>query len=48
MDLQYVGASSTVPMLAKSGGKVQNGMISFGVSTWGNWASIGVGDRRPD
>ena len=40
MDLQYVGASSTVPMLAKSGGKVQNGMISFGVSTWGNWASI--------
>ena len=40
MDLQYVGASSTVPMLAKSGGDVQNGMISFGISTWGNWASI--------
>lgn len=40
MDLQDVGASSTVPALAKSGGNVQDGVISFGVSTWGNWASI--------
>ncbi len=40
MDLQYVGASSTVPALLKSGGDVANGMINFGVSTWGNWPAL--------
>lgn len=38
MDLQYVGASSTVPAL--KGKDRSNGMVGFGISTWGNWASL--------
>lgn len=38
MDLQYVGAAST----AKTTG-VADGMLNFGVSTWGNWAHLAGG-----
>ncbi|MBG0739887.1 S8 family serine peptidase [Paeniglutamicibacter antarcticus] len=40
MDLQYVGASSTVPAILKAGGDPADGMINFGVSTWGNWPAL--------
>lgn len=40
MDLQYVGASSTIPALAKSKGNLANGTVNFGISTWGNWATL--------
>lgn len=35
MDLQYVGATSTVPVTG-----MENGLIGFGISTWGNWARM--------
>ncbi|GAA4366796.1 S8 family serine peptidase [Paeniglutamicibacter cryotolerans] len=38
MDLQYVGASSD----ARSAGAA-DGMLNFGVSTWGNWAHLAGG-----
>lgn len=41
MDLQYVGASTTVPVVAKAGGNVAtDSMLNFGISTYGNWASL--------
>ncbi|WP_081710265.1 S8 family peptidase [Arthrobacter sp. 35W] len=60
MDLQYVGASTTVPAIAKAGGNVAaDGMVNFGIATYGNWAALltttafGVeidttGDGNPD
>ncbi|MCZ2402845.1 S8 family serine peptidase [Paenarthrobacter sp. Z7-10] len=41
MDLQYVGASTTVPAVVKAGGDVaKDGMINFGISTWGDWPAL--------
>ena len=59
-DLQYVGASSNLPQLAAEGGDAaKNGMINFGISSWGNASTIKpdtemeiaidtTGDGRPD
>ena len=41
MDLQSVGASSTVPTVKAAGGDVQDAMVTFGVSTWANWPILG-------
>ncbi|MBP3044772.1 S8 family serine peptidase [Arthrobacter jiangjiafuii] len=41
MDLQSVGASSTVPTLKAAGGDVQGAVVNFGVSTWANWPILG-------
>ncbi|TYC60066.1 subtilase, partial [Marinobacter sp. BW6] len=38
MDLQYVGAASTAPTTG-----VANGLLNFGISTWGNWAHLAGG-----
>ena len=38
MDLQYVGAASTAPTTGAA-----NGLLNFGVSTWGNWAHLAGG-----
>lgn len=38
MDLQYVGAASTAPTTGAI-----NGLVNFGVSTWGNWAHLAGG-----
>ncbi|MFL4474265.1 S8 family serine peptidase [Paeniglutamicibacter sp. MACA_103] len=35
MDLQHVGASSTAPTTGAA-----DGLLNFGVSTWGNWAHL--------
>ncbi|WP_125610162.1 S8 family peptidase [Specibacter cremeus] len=41
MDLQYVGASSTIPAIKAAGGDpAADGMLYFGVSTWGNWPAL--------
>lgn len=40
LDLRSVGASSTVPALASAGGKVDEGMLTIGLSTWQNWATL--------
>jgi len=44
MDLRYVGASSTIPAILANGGDAadatDNGMIYFGVNTFGNWANV--------
>ncbi|WGW12676.1 S8 family serine peptidase [Saxibacter everestensis] len=58
-DLQNVGVSSTVPALNESDGDVKDGIVTFGISTWGNWATLGAAtvpvvtidtnrDRKPD
>ncbi|MDO4918069.1 S8 family serine peptidase [Kocuria sp.] len=59
-DLQYVGASSNLPQLKAEGGDAaKNGMINFGVSSWGNASTMKpdvemeiaidtTGDSRPD
>lgn len=38
MDLQYVGAASTAPTTGAA-----DGLLNFGVSTWGNWAHLAGG-----
>ncbi|MGL3807581.1 S8 family serine peptidase [Paeniglutamicibacter sp. R2-26] len=38
MDLQYVGAASTAPTSGAA-----DGLVNFGVSTWGNWAHLAGG-----
>lgn len=38
MDLQHVGAASTVPTTGAA-----DGMLNFGISTWGNWAHLAGG-----
>ena len=38
MDLQYVGAASTAPTTGAA-----EGLLNFGVSTWGNWAHLAGG-----
>lgn len=38
MDLQYVGASSDARDVGAA-----NGMLNFGISTWGNWAHLAGG-----
>ncbi|MCU1572070.1 MAG: in [Micrococcaceae bacterium] len=44
MDLQYVGASSTVPAIRAAGGDAAeaaaNGVLNFGISTWGDWPAL--------
>ncbi|WP_081710264.1 S8 family serine peptidase [Arthrobacter sp. 35W] len=44
MDLAFVGAATTVPSVAKSGGTpadlAARGMVNFGIATHGNWASL--------
>ncbi|RLY94090.1 subtilisin [Kocuria tytonicola] len=59
-DLQYVGASSNLPQLKAEGGDAaKNGMINFGISSWGNASTMkpdtemeiaidSTGDGRPD
>ncbi|WP_344882472.1 S8 family peptidase [Allokutzneria multivorans] len=39
-DLRYVGVGSTAP-LAKMQGKPQDGVLAFGLVSWGNWANLG-------
>ncbi|TVT49434.1 S8 family serine peptidase [Amycolatopsis rhizosphaerae] len=57
-DLRHVGAASTAP-LARRQGRPQDALLSFGLSTWGDWANLGgntipfvdidtTGDGRPD
>ena len=41
MDLQAVGAASTVPGIKAAGGNVQDALLNFGVSTWANWPILG-------
>ncbi|MCQ1996552.1 S8 family serine peptidase [Arthrobacter sp. zg-Y1171] len=41
MDLQAVGASSTIPTLKAAGGNLQTSVVNFGVSTWANWPMLG-------
>lgn len=40
MDLQYVGASSTVPALKAAKQDPSDGVVSFGISTYGNWPAL--------
>ncbi|GEC98263.1 peptidase S8 [Kocuria varians] len=40
-DLQYVGASSNLPALnAQGGDAAKNGLINFGISSWGNASTM--------
>ncbi|CEA06869.1 Minor extracellular protease vpr precursor [Arthrobacter saudimassiliensis] len=41
MDLQAVGASSTLPALRAAGADERDAMLHFGVSTWDNWPILG-------
>ncbi|MCS4276113.1 subtilisin family serine protease [Mycetocola sp. BIGb0189] len=40
LDLRAVGAGSTLPALRAAGGDLTTGTLSFGISTWGNWAAL--------
>ena len=59
-DRQYVGTSSNIPQLkAEKGDVAKDGLINFGISSWGNASTIKPdveveipidtsGDGRPD
>lgn len=39
-DLRHVGVTSTAP-LAVAQGRPEDALLAFGITTWGNWSSIG-------
>ncbi|MEH0109410.1 S8 family serine peptidase [Tersicoccus sp. MR15.9] len=43
LDLQYVGANSSVPAVAAAGGNTNNAVVNFGISTWANSPVIAGG-----
>ncbi|OMH32270.1 hypothetical protein BGP79_07345 [Tersicoccus sp. Bi-70] len=43
LDLQYVGANSSVPAVSAAGGNSDNALVNFGISTWANTPVISGG-----
>lgn len=40
-DVQHVGFTSTAPQLAAAGGSPADGVMALGISTYGEWATLG-------
>ena len=40
-DVQHIGFTSTAPQLAAAGGDAADGVMALGISTYGEWATLG-------
>lgn len=40
-DVQHVGFTSTAPEIAAAGGAAEDGVMALGISTYGEWATLG-------